>query len=635
MKLPLFKTFFITGVLLGLGLFGCLTLWAAYPPKGPPPSRQKMKTSPPTFVPGHVLVRFRLEASLADLQQILEGTDATGHYEICPWGLYLITFNEETPVTEMVDSLQAHPLVLYAEPNYKLEAFNHAVSAASVDRFGEEGVSSPLTVALLDAGFDLSREPLKGRLFSHGNEKPDDGIDNDGNGYIDDTHGYDFLDYDPDPDREGSSVSHGTDSILRALDKVDNPLTFLPLRVGSGNKLLTSAICQAVQYAADQGVDLITLSLGKDPMNSTNWWNSRPLVDALEYASKQKVLLLTMARPENRLWPRPAFLQAFPESLWMATTEEPAWNAGFLYKEARQLVRLTLPNPYDLTDLTSQGNRLKNHRSVTASEGKVGGAAQFATAQAQYLSVQDRPSLSFGDASFSIALWVYFDSLPLYVQQGILAKASDEKHVEYALYVENTPPNIRFLISNNGSITAVESDYHRVESLPILEKRWYFIVATYDASSDRMFLYLNNVASDGRAQLSGGPYDGTSDLEIGRELFTTRDPRRQYLDGRIDEVGLWKKVLSDRERADLYNDGRGNTYVSKPGAFVLDTEKTLTQGLAAYFNLDEYSFRWRIGHAVLDPFPLIGLVGLFLFLYSSGNGAALFLEGKQKGSSSL
>ncbi len=55
-------------------------------------------------------------------------------------------------------------------------------------RKGEEVI-----VAVIDSGIDLDHEDIKEVLWSNPGEKSGDGIDNDGNGYIDDIHGYNFL----------------------------------------------------------------------------------------------------------------------------------------------------------------------------------------------------------------------------------------------------------------------------------------------------------------------------------------------------------------------------------------------------------------------------------------------------------
>lgn len=51
----------------------------------------------------------------------------------------------------------------------------------------------PVIVAVLDSGVDVDHEDLKNKLWTNEDEIPGNGIDDDGNGYIDDVHGWNFL----------------------------------------------------------------------------------------------------------------------------------------------------------------------------------------------------------------------------------------------------------------------------------------------------------------------------------------------------------------------------------------------------------------------------------------------------------
>lgn len=51
-----------------------------------------------------------------------------------------------------------------------------------------------LIIALIDSSVDISHEDLYKNIWVNENEMPDDGIDNDNNGFVDDYYGWNFID---------------------------------------------------------------------------------------------------------------------------------------------------------------------------------------------------------------------------------------------------------------------------------------------------------------------------------------------------------------------------------------------------------------------------------------------------------
>ncbi len=78
-----------------------------------------------------------------------------------------------------------------------LDLQKDTIPGMSVDRAYSELLKKKkgeeVIVAVIDSGIDLDHEDFKDILWTNPGEKPGDGIDNDGNGYIDDIHGYNFL----------------------------------------------------------------------------------------------------------------------------------------------------------------------------------------------------------------------------------------------------------------------------------------------------------------------------------------------------------------------------------------------------------------------------------------------------------
>ena len=76
--------------------------------------------------------------------------------------------------------------------------------------------SRDVVIAVLDTGVDLDHPDLIGNIWTNPGEAVGDGRDNDGNGFVDDIHGWDFIEDDssPIPDSDSAfdeeAVAHGT-----------------------------------------------------------------------------------------------------------------------------------------------------------------------------------------------------------------------------------------------------------------------------------------------------------------------------------------------------------------------------------------------------------------------------------------
>lgn len=164
--------------------------------------------------------------------------------------------------------------------------------------------SPEVTIAVLDTGVDIDHPDLVDNIWTNKDEVPNDGIDNDHNGYIDDVHGYDFVEGNPNPKPDFSlrynplDVTHGT-LVAGLLGATGNNLTgivginwrvkIMPLRVldsyGTAN---VEPTIKAIDYAIKNGADVINLSFQGDA-------SSPEFQQALEQAYKAGIVVVVAA----------------------------------------------------------------------------------------------------------------------------------------------------------------------------------------------------------------------------------------------------------------------------------------------------------------------------------------------------
>lgn len=117
--------------------------------------------------------------------------------------LFLMGCGSTALVSTPVENIDAVPLKVadLTEAEKKnwghLDLIKDTIPGMSVDRAYNEIIQNrkgkTIVVAVLDSGMDLEHEDLKNVLWTNSDEIPNNGKDDDGNGYVDDVHGYNFL----------------------------------------------------------------------------------------------------------------------------------------------------------------------------------------------------------------------------------------------------------------------------------------------------------------------------------------------------------------------------------------------------------------------------------------------------------
>jgi hypothetical protein len=110
--------------------------------------------------------------------------------------------------------------------------------------------SKSVIVGVVDEGIDINHADLKDNIWVNPFDTADDGIDNDGNGYVDDVNGWDFVNND-NTVYDGSGDDHGTTVAGRNGDytSASGTLTFNP---GETSKVVSVAVTNDSAVEADE-----------------------------------------------------------------------------------------------------------------------------------------------------------------------------------------------------------------------------------------------------------------------------------------------------------------------------------------------------------------------------------------------
>jgi len=194
-------------------------------------------------------------------------------------------------------------------------------------------------------------------------------------------------------------------------------------------------------------------------------------------------------------------------------------------------------------------NHLTDNNTVTQATGKVGTSAQFTAANSESLSIADNAPLSTGDIDFTVCAWVWLDTKG--AVRDLVTKFGASGQFEYLLNYDSSADRYLWGVSSDGSLFASVSA-NTFGSPPA--GAWHFVVAYHDSVNNLIGISVNNGAFDTAAH-AAGVFDSAASFHLGG-----RASGPNYHNGRLDAVGLWKRVLSAAEITSLYNSGNGREY---------------------------------------------------------------------------
>jgi subtilisin family serine protease len=254
------------------------------------------------YVEGDVIVTFKSSITLAAAQQALAGHSLNFKKHFAGLSRHTgkhsgLVHDGKRTTAQLIAELSRDPAVEVAEPNYlrwvssvpndalftNLWAMRNLGQPVNgfVGTFGADirfipawalarPTTNPVVVAVIDTGVDYTHPDIASNMWVNPGETAGNGIDDDGDGYVDDYYGYDFADNLPNPSDSGFHGTHVAGTIAAIGNNqtgvigVNYQAKIMALRTSSdGETIDTSAEIEALDYATmmkGRGVNIVAIN---------------------------------------------------------------------------------------------------------------------------------------------------------------------------------------------------------------------------------------------------------------------------------------------------------------------------------------------------------------------------------------
>lgn len=314
-------------------------------------------------VPEELLIRFSPGMSSSQAADHMAEMGVIHKRDIPHIGVHLVKLPPNLSVEQAIEKFSRRPDVEFVEPNYILQA--QAINQAEItDQWALDTIQAvpawetfsdpqkiPVTLATVDTGIDRTHNDLVDNIWSNPDEIPGNGLDDDDNGYIDDSWGWDFVNNDNNPfddNLHGTAVS----SVMAGDWDGDGVAGICPwcqvmaVKVlGSGGSGNLDAVASGIIYATDSEARVINLSLAGIA-------GAQTLEDAVNYAWSSGSLVVAGAGNDGAN--APMFPAGYANVMAVASTDESDYHSCFS-NYADNYISVAAPGENILIALPDQG----------------------------------------------------------------------------------------------------------------------------------------------------------------------------------------------------------------------------------------------------------------------------------------
>ena len=289
----------------------------------------KNKNTSFSFHPGEFIVKFTNETALTSpsinelnkkyevsaIEELFKNAENTRLDHI-----YVLRVPEKSDILSIATDYSSCSNIVYAEPDYIGElcmitndeffSFQWALNnygqcggipdadIDAVEAWDIETGDPDVVIASIDTGVEYTHPDLAENIWVNDDEIPNNGIDDDGNGYVDDVNGWDFYDDDNTPmDTHGHGTCYAGVHSMVANNEIGGAgvcwgCKTMPIRWTDGLIFKESLLAQGIQYATDNDADVLNIEICIP-------WYPHVIKDAVDYAYERGCFICVPAGNNN------------------------------------------------------------------------------------------------------------------------------------------------------------------------------------------------------------------------------------------------------------------------------------------------------------------------------------------------